>query len=68
MPFDFSSIKDDNFTEVLKKSPHLLDYMEKYTERGNPLPLFTEQLRPEHKKTQRTKSDLSNIRAGLHSH
>ena len=50
MPFDFSSIKDDNFTEVLKKSPHLLDYMEKYTERGNPLPLFTEQLRPEHKK------------------
>ncbi len=50
MPLDFSSIKDDNFTEVLKKSSHLLDYMEKYAERGNPLPLFTEGLKPEHKK------------------
>ena len=50
MPFDLSTIKDDNFVEVIKKFPHLLDYMEKYTAMGNPLPLFTERLKPEHKK------------------
>ena len=50
MPFDLSSIKDENFVEILKKTPHLMDYMDTYTARGNPLPLFTEKLMPEHKK------------------
>ncbi len=50
MPFDFSQVKDKVFVEVLKKSPHLLNYMDTYTSRGNPLPLFTESLKAEHKK------------------
>ena len=50
MPFDFSQVKDSNFTDVLKKTPHLLKYIENYSTQGNPLPLFTESLKPEHKK------------------
>lgn len=50
MPFDFSQVKDQHFTEVLKKTPHLLRYLETYTAQGNPLPIFTDQLKPEHKK------------------
>ncbi|MEO9309539.1 MAG: flagellar protein FlaI, partial [Nitrososphaera sp.] len=50
MPFDFSQVRDKRFIEELKKSPHLLNYVEMYTARGNPLPLFTEQLQAEHKK------------------
>ena len=50
MPFDFSQVKDQNFVDVLKKTPHLLEYLDTYTQRGNPLPLFTEALKPEHKK------------------
>ncbi len=50
MPLDFSQIKDKKFTEEIKKSSHLLNYLEMYTIRGNPLPLFTEQLQAEHKK------------------
>ncbi|TBR24383.1 MAG: flagellar protein FlaI [Candidatus Nitrosotenuis sp.] len=50
MPFDFSQIRDQRFIDELKKSPHLLAHIENYTARGNPLPLFTEQLQAEHKK------------------
>jgi flagellar protein FlaI len=50
LPFDFSQIRDQRFTDELKKSPHLLNHIENYTARGNPLPLFTEQLLAEHKK------------------
>jgi len=50
LPLDFSQIKDKKFTEEIKKSSHLLNYLEMYTIRGNPLPLFTEQLQAEHKK------------------
>lgn len=50
MPFDFAQVRDPRFAQELKKSPHLLNYMEMYTIRGNPLPLFTEQLQAEHKK------------------
>ena len=50
MPFDFAQVKDKRFIEELKKSPHLLNYVDTYTSRGNPLPLFTESLQAEHKK------------------
>src|SRR3989304_3536692 len=50
MPFDFSQVKDVHLVEVLKKTPHLLRYLETYTTQGNPLPIFTDQLKPEHKK------------------
>jgi len=50
LPFDFSQIRDQRFIDELKKSPHLLTHIESYTSRGNPLPLFTEQLQAEHKK------------------
>lgn len=50
MPFEFAQVKDKKFVEELKKSPHLLNYIDMYTARGNPLPLFTEQLQAEHKK------------------
>ena len=50
MPFDFSQVKDQKFVEVLKKTPHLLRYLDDYINKGNPLPIFTEALKPEHKK------------------
>lgn len=50
MTFDFSQVKDQHLVDVLKKTPHLLDYLDTYTARGNPLPLFTDTLKPEHKK------------------
>ena len=50
MPFDFSQVKDQHFGEILKKTPHLLRYLDTYTNQGNPLPIFTDQLKPEHKK------------------
>ena len=50
MPFDFSQVKDEHLIEVLKKTPHLLRYLDNYTNQGNPLPIFTDQLKPEHKK------------------
>lgn len=50
MPFDFSQVKDQAFIEILKKTPHLLEYLETYTMRGNPLPIYTDSLKPEHKK------------------
>jgi len=50
LPFDFSQVKDQDFSDTLKKTSHLLEYIETYTMRGNPLPIFTETLKPEHKK------------------
>ena len=50
MPFDFSQVKDKMFEETLKKNSHLLGYIEDYTVKGNPLPLFADTLKPEHKK------------------
>ena len=50
MPFDFSQVKDPKFLEVVKKTPHLLKYLENFSAQGNPLPIFTESLKPEHKK------------------
>jgi archaeal flagellar protein FlaI len=50
MPFDFSQVKDPKFVEVLRKTPHLLRYIENYSTQGNPLPIFTDSLKPEHKK------------------
>ena len=31
MPFDFSQVKDPKFLEVVKKTPHLLRYLENYS-------------------------------------
>ena len=50
MAFDFSQVKDPKFLEIVKKTPHLLKYLENYSSQGNPLPIFTESLKPEHKK------------------
>ena len=50
MPFDYTQIKDQKFVEVIKKTPHLLQYLTVYSEQGNPLPIYTEGLKPEHKK------------------
>ena len=50
MPFDYSQVKDQKFLEVLKKTPHLSKYLDGYTAQGNPLPIYTDALRPEHKK------------------
>ena len=50
MTFDFSQVKDPKFLEVVKATPHLLKYLEIYSSQGNPLPIFTESLKPEHKK------------------
>jgi len=50
LPFDFSQVKDPVFTEVIRKTPHLKRYIENYSTLGNPLPIFTESLKPEHKK------------------
>lgn len=50
MPFDISNIKDDLFVEKIQKKSYLRDYLEGYQVKGNPLPLFSEDLKPEHKK------------------
>ncbi len=72
MPFNFSQIKDTHFAEVLKKTPHLLRYLEGYTNKGNPLPIFTDQLKPEHKKLKEPNliypvSELSFIHINPHT-
>lgn len=50
MVFDVSLVKDKKFSDEIKKSPHLLNYLSSYIDRGNPIPLFTEKLESEHKK------------------
>ena len=50
MVFDISSINDKNFVQKLNQKPYLKNYLETYQIRGNPLPLYSEELKPEHKK------------------
>jgi flagellar protein FlaI len=50
MALSLSLVSDKKFSEALKKSAHLLNYLSTYVERGNPIPLFTEKLEGEHKK------------------
>lgn len=50
MALDLSLISDKKFSEALRKSSHLVNYISTYVERGNPIPLFTEKLEGEHKK------------------
>jgi archaeal flagellar protein FlaI len=50
MVLSLSLVSDKKFSEALKKSEHLLNYLSTYVERGNPIPLFTEKLEGEHKK------------------
>ncbi|HJW19101.1 MAG TPA: type II/IV secretion system ATPase subunit [Candidatus Nitrosotalea sp.] len=50
MVLSLSLVSDKKFSEALKKSAHLLNYLTTYVERGNPIPLFTEKLEGEHKK------------------
>lgn len=50
MVLNLSLVSDKKFSEALKKSAHLLNYLSTYVERGNPIPLFTEKLEGEHKK------------------
>ena len=50
MALDLSLINDKKFSEALRKSAHLVNYISTYVERGNPIPLFTEKLEGEHKK------------------
>lgn len=50
MTLNLSSISDENFVEKIKQKPHLKNYLDTYQTKGNPLPLFSEELKPEHKK------------------
>jgi len=50
MSFQISQIKDKQFAEELRKSPHLADYMSMFINRGNPMPIFTQKLDREHGK------------------
>lgn len=50
MVFDISLIDDKNFVQKLKEKPYLKNYLETYQIRGNPLPLFSEEIKSEHKK------------------
>ena len=50
MGFNFSLVTDKKFSEALKKSEHLKNYLATYIDKGNPIPIFTEKLEGEHKK------------------
>ena len=50
MGFDISTINDENFVDKIKEKAYLKNYLETYQIRGNPLPLFSDELKPEHKK------------------
>lgn len=50
MGFNFSLVTDKKFSEALKKSEHLKNYLINYIDKGNPIPIFTEKLEGEHKK------------------
>ncbi len=52
MVFNISAVKDGRFTEELRRSSHLLNYISLYVDMGNPLPIFTPKLEAEHKKLQ----------------
>jgi len=48
--FNFALVTDKKFSESLKKSEHLRNYLANYIDKGNPIPIFTEKLEGEHKK------------------
>ncbi|BDQ30647.1 MAG: type II/IV secretion system ATPase subunit [Nitrosopumilus sp.] len=50
MVFDISKINDAEFVQKIKEKPYLKNYLETYQAKGNPLPLFSEELKAEHKK------------------
>ena len=50
MVFDVSLINDKDFVAKIQEKSYLKNYLETYQIRGNPLPLFSEDLLPEHKK------------------
>ncbi|MGB9124434.1 MAG: type II/IV secretion system ATPase subunit [Nitrosotalea sp.] len=50
MGFNFALVTDKKFSESLKKSEHLKNYLANYIDKGNPIPIFTEKLEGEHKK------------------
>ncbi len=50
MVFDLSSINDKNFVQKIQEKSYLKNYLETYQIKGNPLPLFSEDLKSEHKK------------------
>jgi len=50
MVFDISTINDANFVKMINEKLYLKEYLETYQIRGNPLPLFSDELKPEHKK------------------
>jgi len=50
MVFDLSSISDQTFVEKIKEKSYLKNYLEVYQIRGNPLPLYADELKAEHKK------------------
>jgi len=50
MVFDISSISDKHFVEKLQEKSYLKNYIETYQLKGNPLPLFSDELLKEHKK------------------
>lgn len=50
MVFDLSTINDKNFVKIIQKKSYLKNYLETYQMKGNPLPLYSEELKSEHKK------------------
>ncbi len=50
MGFDLSSISDKDFVQKIQEKSYLKNYLETYQIKGNPLPLFSEDLKSEHKK------------------
>ncbi|MCH7967178.1 MAG: type II/IV secretion system ATPase subunit [Thaumarchaeota archaeon] len=50
MVFDLSTINDKNFVKKIREKSYLKNYLDMYQMKGNPLPLFSEELKPEHKK------------------
>ena len=65
MVFDLSSISDKNFVEKIQEKPYLKNYLETYQTKGNPLPLFSEELKPEHKKLKEPILSFTLIRIQL---
>ena len=50
MPFNLSNIKDENFIDKIKQKPYLGNYLEAYQSKGYPLPIYSDELKAEHKK------------------
>ena len=50
MGFDISTINDKHFVERLQQKSYLKNYLDMYQLKGNPLPLFSDELLKKHKK------------------